>query len=164
MSPSAAAGVLIFWLMRSSQGWTTSVGTSTWRCSTRNQCILSSLEYNADAVEFTGKNDLFVTIMLSELNIRTTTQNDIGANAIWKLTEDNACKLSNEELGTATMRVEVWDENTMRKNTLIGTAPNVSISKLVGAVPGVDVQVSFDVLNGKGKKSGSVVVTMRMSN
>lgn len=117
---------------------------------------------NASAVDGLSKNDLYCTIVCSELDLRTATWENIGAAAAWDIKEDNVCEVSSNDKDTVKCRVEVWDENTMRSNTLIGVA-EVSIRPLFDHI-GTRIKQSFTAFAPNGKHSADVVLTMEVLN
>ncbi len=117
---------------------------------------------NASAVEIMGKNDLFCNIQCAELDLRTETRYDIGPAAVWDLTKDNICNISSHEISTAKARVEVYDENSMLSNTLIGSE-EISIRSLFDHV-GVAQKFSFTAFCPQKKRSAEVILTMEVLN
>ena len=93
---------------------------------------------------------------------RTETRENIGAAASWDFKENNACQVSSNDVDTAKCRVDVWDENSLRANTLIGSA-EVSIKSLFSSI-GTSQKISFTAFGPKGKHSADVILTMEVLN
>ena len=76
---------------------------------------------DAAPVEFIGKNDLFVEVTCGSIKHKTNTQQNIGANAVWELGQQVAGSFMVHDVTTVRLELKLWDENTARSNTLIGT-------------------------------------------
>lgn len=116
---------------------------------------------NASAVDGLSKNDLFCTIVCAEIDIRTETRENIGAAAKWDFKNDNMCEVSSGDKD-AKCRVEVWDENSLRSNTLIGAA-EISVKTLFQNI-GVSQKFTFTAFSPNGRHSAEVILTMEVRN
>ena len=67
-----------------------------------------------------GKNDLFVKLTYGQLSFKTLTQDNVGANASWDLHDQCGGELRVADIENNSLKLEVWDENSLRSNTLIG--------------------------------------------
>ena len=94
--------------------------------------------------------------------LRTDTKENIGANATWLLKENNTCEVSSNDKDAAKCRVEVWDENSLRANTIIGAA-EISIKSLFENI-GIPQKFSFTAFSPNGRHSAEVILTMKIGN
>ena len=117
---------------------------------------------DAAPVEFMGKNDLFFELSYGRMKFKSITQDNIGANATWELDEKVVDVFLVSELKNLKLEFKLWDENSTRSNTLIGTSELVDMSKLLES-PDTLKSFPFKVQDGKKKVTGSVVVTAIVS-
>lgn len=146
--------------LKQSKGDITSLPTSV---VSKCRLVIKSVKVtDAAPVEFIGKNDLFVEISCGSIKYRSITQNDVGANALFELGERATGIFSSSDISTLKLEVKLWDENTARSNTLIGTSDPVEISKLLETIGDVR-SFPFKVQDAKKKVTGSIVVMAVLS-
>ena len=86
--------------------------------------VIKSIEaHELPAVEYLGgKNDNYAKICFKEFSLVTSTLDGAGADAVWN---DLNASLDVENTGlseSGRFKIEVWDENSMARDTLIGEA------------------------------------------
>jgi hypothetical protein len=131
---------------------------------TRLKVVFEKLQVtDAAPVEFMGKNDLFAKLVYGSLEYKTRTQENIGANAEWELGSAAVGSFTAAEINRIKLHFELWDENTLRSNTLIGSWDGESIEKCLETLGDVRT-LKFNVVDAKKKKSGSIQVWVKVDH
>ena len=145
------------------------IGVCGWNCYTKREKLnttgnvflqIKSIKvHDMKGVDFMTKNDLFCEIFYGDkIKFRTITMDNAGAEANWDLEERAAGTFNATEVTKFhKLMIQVWDENTLRSNTLIGTSEKLSLKKLM-ETPGEERNFPFKVFNDKGMPTGNVLV------
>jgi hypothetical protein len=110
-------------------------------------------------VEWMGKNDPFVILNFGNLwKDKTPHQEDAGAGATWETDLKMEFQATPNDIKTIPITCEVYDHNTLRSHTIIGTG-SISINDLTSI--GQSKLYSIDLIDNK-KKSGVLKVTIEL--
>ncbi len=145
------------------------IGLCGWNCYTKREKlnttgsvflqIRSIKVHDMKGVDFLTKNDLYCKIFYGDkIKYRTITMDGAGDSASWNLEERAADSFDTTSVSKHNkLLVEVWDANSLRSDTLIGTSQKISLSKLM-ETPGEERNFPFKVFNDKGMPTGNVLV------
>lgn len=113
-------------------------------------------------VELFGSNDPFCLLSFGSIWIfKTTAQDNAGESALWDLSSnlnETSFLIDGKSLAMTPLSVEIYDENNLGSNTLIGRA-NVNMKTLFENLSSNSREYSFDIVaEDKNRVSGTVIL------
>ena len=141
-----------------------------WNCYTKREVLNTTGKiflqiktikvHDMKGVDFMTKNDLYCKVYYGDkIKYRTITMDNAGAQASWELQERAADTFDSINVQKHhRLLVEVFDANTMRADTLIGTSAKINLAKVM-ETPGEERNFPFKVFNDKGVPTGNVLIT-----
>ena len=109
-----------------------------------------------------GKNDPFVTVQLGEngLVAKTSTKDNAGSEATWD-DLDLTIEAPKESFVDDKLKIEVYDENTIRAHAFIGSA-YISIASLLLQLSEEKEFSKVRLVDKKGNKAGTITLFMTL--
>jgi len=112
------------------------------------------------AVDLLGKNDPYVALQFgSSWSAKTECKDNAGAEAEWGGLQISFVA-TEIVLKSEPLRLQVLDYNGLRSHVTIGEA-TLSLASLVASSIGRESELSVDIIDSSGVKSGRVTVTIR---
>ena len=105
------------------------------------------------SVEMMGKNDPYVTLDFGTESFRTEAIEDAGSEALFDFL-DIRFQVQEDLIKFENITIKVFDRNSLRSDVLIGSSA-LSIKNTMKRL-GEDTDLSFDIHDEKGKKSGKI--------
>lgn len=105
--------------------------------------------------EIIGKGDPFVTFHFGPWNAQSKTLQNAGGDTIWN-DMDISTPVTADDLRKYVLTVGVYDENTHRDNSLIGSG-EVFLKRTANKI-GTEVEVSVPLSDKHGKSAGRVII------
>ena len=106
-------------------------------------------------VEMMGKNDPYVTLDFGTESFKTEVKEDSGAVVLFEYL-DIKFNVQEDLIKFENIVIKVFDKNTVRSDTLIGSSL-LSIKNILDKFD-VELDLSVDIFDEKGKKSGHVIL------
>ena len=105
-----------------------------------------------------GKNDPFVTVQLGENGLvsKTSTKSNAGSEATWD-DVDLSIEGPKDSFVNDKLKVEVYDENTVRAHAFIGSA-NISVASLLLQLTEEKEFSKVRLVDKKGNKAGTITL------
>ena len=119
-------------------------------------------------VENFGKNDVYILMKYGAESFRTFTEHDTGEHASWDYLNWKFLNLSREEILNQQLTIQVWEENEITTDVMIGqtegTIPNLLLD--IGIEHELhDEPIYADVIKRKqGKESGRLRIFLKLNN
>jgi C2 domain len=105
--------------------------------------------------EIIGKGDPFVTFRLGPWEGRSKTLKDAGGDTVWN-DMDISTTVTADDLRKYVLTVTVYDENTHRDNSIIGTG-EVYLKRSASKI-GAEVEVNVPLSDKSGRSAGRIVI------
>ena len=105
--------------------------------------------------EIIGKGDPFVTFRLGPWEGRSKTLKDAGGDTVWN-DMDISTTVTADDLRKYVLTVTVYDENTHRDNSIIGTG-EVYLRRSANKI-GAEVEVNVPLSDKSGRSAGRIVI------
>ncbi len=110
-------------------------------------------------VEIIGKNDPYVKVELKKWEASTGVVDGGGSNAVFDFLDFNTV-VTKDDVNYEVLKVSVYDKNDLRNDVCIGSG-QVTLKDLLSFI---DMELSCDLINKKGKKSGRVTLLCKLSS
>lgn len=121
--------------------------------------ISSAQGFKLPNKEITGKGDPYISFKLGAWDARSKTLFNAGGNTVWN-DMDLSTLVTADDLRTHALTVQVYDENNLRGDSLIGSGSLV-LKRPANKI-GTEVEVSVPLSDKRGRSAGRVVLKVQV--
>lgn len=121
--------------------------------------ISSAQGFKLPNKELMGKGDPYISFQLGGWDARSKTLFNAGGNTVWT-DMDISTPVTARDLRTHALSVQVYDENSMRGDSLIGSG-SLLLKRPANKI-GVEVEVSVPLSDKSGKSAGRIVLKLQV--
>jgi hypothetical protein len=120
--------------------------------------------FGLKSTELLGKSDPFVVFnyesSIIPFTAKTSVLKDSGDNVVWENLKIKNRVKKEDLFSEKAIIVEVWDENSILKNCLLGTG-KINLKRSLRKL-GTEIQYSVNLVNAHGLPSGRVLVSTEL--
>ena len=121
--------------------------------------ISSAQGFKLPNKEMIGKGDPYIAFQLGAWGARSKTLLNAGGNTVWN-DMDISTAVTADDLRTHSLTVQVYDENSMRGDSLIGSG-SLLLKRPANKI-GTEVEVSVPLSDKSGKSAGRIVLKVQV--